>query len=30
MKKMIAEEIRQAIMTRYGNFAETGGNPESC
>jgi hypothetical protein len=30
MKKMKTEEIRQTVMTRYGNFAETGGNPESC
>jgi len=30
MKKMLAEEIRRVVMTRYGNFAETGGNQESC
>ena len=27
---MLAEDIRQVVMTRYGNFAETGGNQESC
>jgi hypothetical protein len=29
-RKMLTEEIRQTVMTRYGNFAETGGNKESC
>jgi len=24
------KEIQEVVMTRYDNFAETGGNPESC
>jgi len=27
---MIIEEIRRAVKTRYGKFADTGGNKESC
>jgi hypothetical protein len=30
VKNMITEKIRQTVMTRYGKFAETGGNKESC
>jgi hypothetical protein len=30
MKKMITDEIKQTVMTRYGIFAETGGKQESC
>jgi hypothetical protein len=30
VKKMITEDIRRTVMTRYGNFADTGGNQESC
>jgi hypothetical protein len=29
-KEMKTEEIRQMVKTRYGKFAETGGNKESC
>jgi hypothetical protein len=29
-KKMITDEIKQTVMTRYGEFAETGGNQDSC
>jgi len=27
---MVTDEIKQAVKTRYGKFAETGGKPESC
>ncbi len=27
---MITEEIKQVVQSRYGKFAETGGNTESC
>ena len=27
---MLTEEIRQVVMTRYANFAETGGNQSFC
>ena len=30
VKKMITDEINQMVMTRYGKFAETGGNLEAC
>jgi len=28
--KMILDEIKQVVKTRYSKFAETGGNKESC
>ena len=28
--KMILDEIKQVVKIRYGKFAETGGNKESC
>jgi hypothetical protein len=30
MKKMKTDEINQMVITRYGEFAEKGGNPEDC
>jgi len=27
---MQTEKVRQTVMARYGNFAETGGNRDSC
>jgi hypothetical protein len=30
MTKMITDEIVEVIKTRYGKFAETGGNKKSC
>ena len=29
-RKMRPEEIKQAVKTRYGKFAETGGSKEAC
>jgi hypothetical protein len=29
-EKMKTEEIKQTVKTRYGKFAETGGNKEAC
>ena len=30
VEAMITDDIKQVVKTRYGRFAEAGGNPESC
>ena len=30
VRKMRIEEVKQVVKSRYGAFAETGGNRESC
>jgi len=30
VKKMIPDEIRQVVKSRYSKFAETGGSKDSC
>lgn len=30
IEKMVNEEVKEVVKTRYGKFAETGGKKEAC
>jgi hypothetical protein len=29
-EKMMNEEVKEVVKSRYGKFAESGGKPEAC